>query len=408
MNARFMDAVEGWKTAIQCSCDMIRGEVEQEEETPEDVQFRLLDDLTTFLVNEYEQSSDYPFIQSILTTLKDALETILQQQTSSATTSLPSLPSPIPNYIIENILNRLQTQWTSAHSRRRQSSVIDGNDIQGGESTGGIGGMDINASMCEVESQFDHEMQATFQVIQGGSMEGVPLLRTVDIVDVQCSSSRIAFLTDTGDLYTSKRTADGTWKEPVLNQFLSVRRTLQNSRIQMVALGTDHALVLLDSGFVYSWGKNPYGQLGVSGSSSEVPQLVSALLETRIVAIAAGDYHSLAVDEKGAVDAWGWNQDGQCGLGEGAATSIVTPTRIPATGLPNCRGVAAGEHFSVFVTTEGQVLACGKSRDGRCGAFDGDCLKVPRLVSGFPPNTVIKKVACGVSFSVALDVQGNI
>ena len=420
INARFMDAVEGWKTAIQCSCDMIRGEAEQEEESPEDVQYRLLDDITTFLVNEYEQSCDHPSIQSILTALKTTLETTLQQQqqqalaihsisVSTTTDSSSSSSSPpLSNFIIENALNRLQTQWISSLSRRRQSSVIDGNDIQSGESAEVVNDLDINTSVGEVESQFDHEMRATFEVIQGGSMEGVPLLRTVDIVDVQCSASRIAFLTDTGDLYISKRSADETWKEPVLNQFLSVRRILQNSRIQMVALGKDHVLVLLDSGFVYSWGKNTYGQLGVSGSSSEVPQLVSTLLETRIVAIAAGDYHSLAVDEKGVVYAWGWNQDGQCGLGEGTAASLVIPTRIPTTVLPSCRGVAAGEQFSVFVTAEGQVLACGKSRDGRCGAFDGDCLRVPRLVSGFPPNTKIKKVACGVSFSVALDDQGNL
>ena len=85
VNARFMDAVEGWKTAIQCSCDMLRGEAEQEEETPEDVQYRLLDDLTTFLVNEYEQSIDHPSIQSILNTLKSTLEFTLQQQLQKTT-----------------------------------------------------------------------------------------------------------------------------------------------------------------------------------------------------------------------------------------------------------------------------------------------------------------------------------
>ena len=47
LNARFADAVEGWKTAIQCSWDLVRKETELEEgpetNTPEVVISRLVD-----------------------------------------------------------------------------------------------------------------------------------------------------------------------------------------------------------------------------------------------------------------------------------------------------------------------------------------------------------------------------
>lgn len=140
------------------------------------------------------------------------------------------------------------------------------------------------------------------------------------------------------------------------------------------------------------------------GTSSDVPHLVASLLESRIVCIAAGYNHSLAVDETGTVYAWGSNACGECGVGDSFGTLIPTPMRV----LASCRSVAAGDSFSLFVTMNGEVLACGRSGDGQCGPFDGEVLRTPRLVSGFPPNTILKKVACGESFSVALDHSGHV
>ena len=364
MNARFLDAMEGWKTAIQCSCEMLGGEVEQEEETEDVKESRVLNDIVTFLLREHESSSELEHIQAVLEDLKAAF--------------IKRAP--------EVYSNRLEANWVLRKEEQNEMET------------------EPNAFTEEGESQFDQEMKASFEVLRGGSMEYVGHLRHVDIVDVYCSISLVAYLTNTGDLYLSYRNKQGEFSEPVLNQFLCIRRTLQNSRIQMVALGASHCLILLDSGFVYSFGNNSYGQLGVSGPSTDAPQLIASLLESRIIYIAAGYNHSLAIDEFGNVYAWGSNGDGECGVGDGSGSIIPTPTRV----LTSCRSVAAGESFSLFVTVEGEMLACGRSGDGQCGAFDGETLRTPRLVSGFPPNTILKKVSCGESFSVALDQNGNV
>ena len=66
-----------------------------------------------------------------------------------------------------------------------------------------------------------------------------------------------------------------------------------------------------------------------TGASTASPSsfLARVDLPGRIVAIAAGD-HSLALTDTGTLYAWGWNEFGQLGLGDQETRS--TPTRLPA------------------------------------------------------------------------------
>src|SRR5262249_42497161 len=85
-----------------------------------------------------------------------------------------------------------------------------------------------------------------------------------------------------------------------------------------VATGSSHgmhSLVLLANGLVMACGKNDYGQLG-NGTFTDSP--LPALVKgpggvgylSNIIAIAAGDDHSLALGANGIVYAWGCNDHG--------------------------------------------------------------------------------------------------
>lgn len=76
---------------------------------------------------------------------------------------------------------------------------------------------------------------------------------------------------------------------------------------------------------MYALGENEAGQLGDGTRESRLePKKVPAL--SRVVAIAAGEGHSLSLDEEGVVWAWGKNPFGQ--LGDGTRQGRVTPTRV--------------------------------------------------------------------------------
>jgi alpha-tubulin suppressor-like RCC1 family protein len=123
--------------------------------------------------------------------------------------------------------------------------------------------------------------------------------------------------------------------------------------VAAVAAGDFHSLAVKKDGTVWAWGYNTAGQLG-NGNRTDActPQQVPGL--TGMVAVAAGGLHSLAVKNDGTVWAWGENAYGQLGLGhnrsEGASefsTIWRQPQRVP--GLSGIVSVAAGQYHSLAV-----------------------------------------------------------
>jgi alpha-tubulin suppressor-like RCC1 family protein len=96
-------------------------------------------------------------------------------------------------------------------------------------------------------------------------------------------------------------------------------------RVKAIAAGTNHFLALRDDGSVWACGANLSGQLGYGGAETQKrPIQVSGGL-FNVVSIAAGFRHSLARDQSGAVWAWGDNEFGQLGTGDRAPRTIPTP-----------------------------------------------------------------------------------
>ena len=112
--------------------------------------------------------------------------------------------------------------------------------------------------------------------------------------------------------------------------------------------------------------------------------------------IATSSTHSLALDESGAVYAWGDNRSGACGVS--SLSFIYTPVLC----FQDCTHIAAGSHFSVFVHKQSGVFACGRSREGQCGAYDGEMLLSPRQIAGFSSSLQVQQVCCGDGFSLLL------
>lgn len=66
------------------------------------------------------------------------------------------------------------------------------------------------------------------------------------------------------------------------------------------------------NGNIYSRGQLGHGSI----ENEEEPILVKALEGIRIVSIAAGGWHSCALSEQGDLYTWGWNSNGQLGIGD--------------------------------------------------------------------------------------------
>ena len=122
------------------------------------------------------------------------------------------------------------------------------------------------------------------------------------------------------------------------------RKMQINHRVVQVAAGQSHVVALTMKGDVYCLGAGEYGQLGhgVRGNLS-VPRLV---LDSRnVVQVAAGRYHSLALTSFGAVLSWGNNDNGQ--LGQETDDNVLLP-RVVDNILGAVVGqISCGEHHTV-------------------------------------------------------------
>jgi hypothetical protein len=138
-----------------------------------------------------------------------------------------------------------------------------------------------------------------------------------------------------------------------------------------IAAGEEHSLALLSNHTVVAWGSNDFGQLGNGsttgpescpfGACSRTPVPVNGLSE--VEAIAAGGNHSLALLKNGTVMAWGENTYGE--LGDGTTTNSDVP--VPVSNLRGVTKVAAGREHNLALLGEGSVMAWGNNAEGQLG-----------------------------------------
>ena len=167
------------------------------------------------------------------------------------------------------------------------------------------------------------------------------------------------------------------------------------SRMIAVAAGCYHALFLDDAGKVWGLGYNNSFQLGIADSPAAIITLrLIPLPETEIVAIACGDYHSLLLDAEGFVWASGDNLNGQCG---NFNVRSKQPSFRKIDDLQNIRDIQASVQFSMFLSDDGEVWTCGNFPKNSASSE-------LRLVS-VPP---IRAMAAGVYFCLLIDFEGKV
>lgn len=85
---------------------------------------------------------------------------------------------------------------------------------------------------------------------------------------------------------------------------------------------------------VYSWGNNSCGQLGLNDTQNRrAPAPVDALWAIPVAQLAAGDLHSAALTINGFLFTWGLNEKGQLGLPTGADAAAQAIPCLPETPL---------------------------------------------------------------------------
>lgn len=161
-----------------------------------------------------------------------------------------------------------------------------------------------------------------------------------------------------------------------------------------------HTLAVDENGQVWGWGSNSAGQLGVGTSvNSTVPVMVQGLDGISIEKVSTGIAHTLALDTNGQIWAWGNNSSGR--LGDGTETDRLSPVQVSGPQNVVFNDVAAGVYHSVALDKDGQAWAWGNNAFGKLG--DGTTVNrlVPTAVM-MPTNVSFTNVAGGSDHTIAL------
>jgi alpha-tubulin suppressor-like RCC1 family protein len=166
--------------------------------------------------------------------------------------------------------------------------------------------------------------------------------------------------------------------------------------------GTDFTVALTDTGQVWTWGGNRYGQLGDGTATIRfAPRQVELAGSAPVASIAVGQDHVLALTRQGAIYAWGRNHHGQ--LGDGAAINRAAPVQLP---VADAVQVAAGNAGSAALTASGATLIWGRAIPGPAGLGAANPAS-PRPLT-LPTGTVPAMVDAGQRHLVVLSTHGEL
>lgn len=187
-----------------------------------------------------------------------------------------------------------------------------------------------------------------------------------------------------------------------------------NKDIVAIAAGRHHSLVLSSDGRVYASGENGNGQLGLGNTADAYTFTeVSSLAGKKIVAVSAGQAHSLAIDSDGALYVAGDNSYGRTGLGTTSGNTQAF-TKISTLDGKKIVAISAGQAHSLAVDNNGKVYGTGHEIDGRVGLggptrYINSCQCATTFTEvEFPEGVKIAKVAGGYDYSYAIADNGDL
>ncbi|XP_047031157.1 probable E3 ubiquitin-protein ligase HERC2 [Helicoverpa zea] len=225
------------------------------------------------------------------------------------------------------------------------------------------------------------------------------------VVGIACGSAHSACVTARGHLYTWGMGEYGRLGhgDDTTQLYPKMVEALSNFRVVQVACGSRDAqtLALTACGKVFSWGDGDFGKLGRGGSDGcAVPMNIERLNTLGVIQVECGAQFSLALTRDGEV--WTWGKGDYFRLGHGCDAHVRRPTIVEALRGRRVIHVAVGALHCLAVTSEHQVWAWGDNDHGQQGNGTTCVNRRPALVAGVEG---VQRAAAGSSHSAAWSLR---
>ena len=115
----------------------------------------------------------------------------------------------------------------------------------------------------------------------------------------------------------------------------------------------------------------------------------------------SGAYHTITLSNDGTLHSFGYDGEGQLGLGHIGSVSLPTP--IP--NLPKISQISCGSRFTVCVDYEGFMWSFGENKYGQLGTGNKTNSNVPQKIKKIPP---VLSVSCGYFHTLIITTDSNL
>ena len=222
-----------------------------------------------------------------------------------------------------------------------------------------------------------------------------------NIVKVACSRNHIVFISGDGDLFVCGGSTSGQLGAGRGGNMLNRAKARPSDprkieglpKVVDAACGEYHTWILTKGGLVYATGLNEEGQLGLKRNYPQNDRSSFEQIDTGsmgdVIQIACGGHHSMMLMANGSVFGCGANSDGQLGVGDLTVDKIPTLTKVNLD--ENVASVACGHSYTMMITEEGSLFACGRNKHGQLGLGDLNDRATPTRVNITPR---VLEVAC--------------
>ncbi len=167
--------------------------------------------------------------------------------------------------------------------------------------------------------------------------------------------------------------------------------------------GYQHSLAIRTDGTLWAWGRNDRGELGLGYTSTTVstPTQVGTDTWQSVSGGSSISQFSVGVKTDGSLWSWGYNLDGQLGLGD--TTPRTSPTRVGTAN--DWAVVSAGDAHVLALRTDGTLWAWGSNGYGKLGLGDTTARLTPTQVGS--DNDWVS-IAAGSWHSLAIKADGTL
>jgi len=232
-------------------------------------------------------------------------------------------------------------------------------------------------------------------------------LEEKEVVLVECGFNITAALTSDGEVYTWGSGNNGALGHGDYDDVYLPKKVDSLKEITNIKCGGEFVICEDKEGKLFSFGRNMYGQLGITGQSAgkqHTPQKISLSRLATPNLFSCGEEHCALTTTAGTIWTWGYGNDGQ--LGHGNKNSLSTPKTIK--GFKDIISTSCGGGHSGFILNSGEVYMFGRGRDGQLGrgdiiesmaAYRTEPLRVEYL---FKNEIKAKQLALGANHSISL------